>query len=808
MRCSVKGHACPNSRSPQTLQAAELGSLNSHTGTADLLLLALVRGVANGARAAAHACAQGHLVSSDDTCARRVPPRAGATCARAAALAPVAFPRSVAPRPVFADAFEELRRLWPDTFRMLRRESFVWLTWSAAVLCACYTAWRFGQVAAYAAGSGGKAPSPALWALVSCGLAASLGSLMLVHACASAAAAVRRGQPPSAAADPERGLAQPLLSECDELEDGETPAARRSSSSTAADARNARGSSRSSLWRLIALSAPDKFKAIGAFVFLVLAVICDVGIPNYKANALTAILEHHGAALVARARGEAAPGPLFGSAPGDAFTRAVLALALASAGAGLFGGLRGGLLSLCNYRLVKRLQQALYGRLIRKDIASLDELSTGKLLSRLTTDTGMVGDVLGLNLNVAFRSLLRLVLTVGYLAMLSVPLTCVALGSSLAFFVVTFFFSSYQRVASKAAQEATADSNHVAEQSLSLARTVRTFCAEAWEEARFNSVLASRLGVQERQSLAYMLYTIAFGILDNAQSVVLLVVGGRLYNAGAIDGAVLSKFVFYSGVISASIQSIADMVGDLFKALGASEEVFRLLDEPIAVLPDDDAPPCGDATCVPGGPGACAAVAFQGVHFAYPSRPSSLVLNGIDLRIAPGQQVALVGLSGSGKSTIIQLLLRFYDAQAGRITFNDHDITGVSLRWLRQMMGVVGQEPPLFSVSLRQNIAYADDSLSDEAVSAAAGLACATVRAFAAVLRFTLADAAWLRAVVHRGDAREVRHACRTQRGPAVGRCVANMAASRCSLDADTLRPQAKSSAWPSRAPSSATRRC
>ena len=104
------------------------------------------------------------------------------------------------------------------------------------------------------------------------------------------------------------------------------------------------------------------------------------------------------------------------------------------------------------------------------------------------------------------------------------------------------------------------------------------------------------------------------------------------------------------------------------------------------------------------------------------------MLNGVDLRIAPGQQVALVGLSGSGKSTMIQLLLRFYDASAGRITFNEHDITHVSLRWLRRMMGVVGQEPPLFSVSLRRNIAYADDTLSDEAVQAAAGLACATVR--------------------------------------------------------------------------------
>jgi ABC-type multidrug transport system fused ATPase/permease subunit len=223
-----------------------------------------------------------------------------------------------------------------------------------------------------------------------------------------------------------------------------------------------------------------------------------------------------------------------------------------------------------------------------------------------------------------------------------------------------------------------------------------------------------------------MLYTIAFGVLDNAQSVVLLVVGGRLYASGAVDGVVLSKFIFYSGVISASIQSIADMVGDLFKALGASEEVFRLLDEPIAVLPDDGAPPCADASCVPGGAAAVADVAFERVTFAYPARPAAMVLNGVDLRVAPGQQVALVGLSGSGKSTIIQLLLRFYDARSGRVTFNGHDVTAVNLRWLRRMMGVVGQEPPLFSVSLRQNIAYADASLTDEDVAAAAGLACAT----------------------------------------------------------------------------------
>ena len=556
-----------------------------------------------------------------------------------------------------------------------------------------------------------------MWALAGISSAASIASLVLLAKGASWASELRHAASLVPAggtlSDAEHGLRQPLLSDFQGQDEGRP---------VAPPAAAKKGAS---LYRLIRLSGPDKFKAAGAFIFLVLAVICDVAIPAFKSDALTAILQHHASTLLRRASGEA-PAPLFSSQPGDDFSRAVLALAVASAGAGLFSGLRGGLLSICNFRLVMRLQLSLYGRLIRKDIATLDELSTGKLLSRLTTDTSMLGDVLGLNLNVALRSMLRLILCVGYLCTLSVPLTLLSLGSSLAFFAVTFFFSRYQRVSSRAVQEATADSNHVAEQSLSLARTVRAFGAEVWEEQRFSRVLSSRLSVQERQALAYMLYTIAFGILDNAQSVFLLVVGGHLYASGAVDGAVLSKFVFYSAVVSASIQSIADMVGDLFKALGASEEVFRLIDEPVRFHTDDDVPPCNDVTCIPGNTAACAAVSFEDVQFAYPSRLGVRVLNGVNLRVAPGQQVAVCGLSGSGKSTLIQLLLRFYDADAGRITLNEHDITQVSVRWLRKMMSVVGQEPPLFSVSLRQNIAYADDEYSDADVEAASSLACAT----------------------------------------------------------------------------------
>lgn len=427
------------------------------------------------------------------------------------ALAPYAFPRTPATASSYESAVEELAALWPDTWRLLSRESAavcVWALSGSSLLYCLLVAYK-----QLSRGAGSRQT-----ALLALSFFASAASIALVAACRRAARRERlfrsSGRAGSEAAC-EAGLAEPLLPEeaLAAAEEAEEAAEVDEARSTAV--RRTR-----LLFRLATLSRPDYGKLGGAFVFLVAAVVCDVAIPAFKADALSAIL--------------AAPSRPGGGLISPAFTRALVRLAVASLGAGVFAGLRGGLLSVCNVRLVRRLQQALFGRLIRLDMASLDAQATGKLLSRLTTDTALVGDVLGLNVNVALRSLLRLLLTVAYLGTLDVPLTLVSLTSALTFFGVSFVFSRYQRVSSKAAQEATAESNHVAEQTLSLARTVRAFSAEAWEEARFERVLLQRQAVQEKQAYAYALYTISFGVLDNAQSIFLLLSGGSLFATGRV----------------------------------------------------------------------------------------------------------------------------------------------------------------------------------------------------------------------------------------------------------------------------------
>ncbi|KAK3244635.1 ABC transporter type-1, partial [Cymbomonas tetramitiformis] len=475
-----------------------------------------------------------------------------------------------------------------------------------------------------------------------------------------------------------------------------------------------------SLWRLVGESMPDWPLLCLAFVFLLLAVACDVAVPNFQSDALfyaTSQPDQH------------------------KFHRTLLFLILSSVGSGLFAGCRGGIMAICNNRLVARLQRTLFVAIISQTVGFFDNTTTGKLTSRLTADTEQIANVVGLNINVILRSMVRLLFVVVYLYFLNWELASVNLGATSIFYVLSHFYGKFMKYYSKLAQDATAETNEVAEQAISLARVVHAFGAELFETARYTEAVLHRLSLQNKTSFAYGVYTVLYTTCNNMVSVAMLLYGNYMLNTRHdMSARTMQKFVFYSSILSASVQGVADMYSDMMKAVGASETVFKIIDE----KPERR----GTGSTVPGnqeiqedsasakdlsGMEAVAegqrfladskgAVQFEGVDFAYPTRASVRVLKGVSITVPAGETVALVGSSGSGKSSVIQLLLRYYDPAKGRILYDGRDVVDLHTPWLLRQMGLVSQEPPLFSVSIRDNIAYADKAFSDEQVEAAARL--------------------------------------------------------------------------------------
>jgi ATP-binding cassette, subfamily B, bacterial len=250
------------------------------------------------------------------------------------------------------------------------------------------------------------------------------------------------------------------------------------------------------------------------------------------------------------------------------------------------------------------------------------------------------------------------------------------------------------------------------EETLNAVRTVQAFAQETREALRFRDLAeaafaAAAAHARARASLAGLVITLIFGAI-----VVVLWIGGRDVLAGGITGGELAAFVFYAVVVASAVGGLSEIMGDLQRAAGATERLFQLLDTP----PEITAPASPRPLPLP----ARGDLAFAGVSFAYPSRPDRPVLRGLDIRIAPGERVALVGPSGAGKTTVFQLLMRFYDPTAGRILFDGLDLRELDPQALRARIGLVPQEPVIFSANAWDNLRYGRPDAFDAEVRAAA----------------------------------------------------------------------------------------
>ncbi|MDZ7790099.1 MAG: ATP-binding cassette domain-containing protein [Xanthomonadales bacterium] len=268
------------------------------------------------------------------------------------------------------------------------------------------------------------------------------------------------------------------------------------------------------------------------------------------------------------------------------------------------------------------------------------------------------------------------------------------------------------RKLSRASQDRVADVGVYVDESLSNIRTVQAFNHEPIDRARFQERVEDAFDTAIKRTIARASLTAMVILLVFGAIAVVLWVGGHAVLDGRISAGQLSAFVFYSVVVAGSVGGLSDVVGDLQRAAGATERLIDLLRTETEI--EAPANPTPLPAPVKG------RVGFEEVVFHYPSRPETAALDGFDLQVEQGEKVALVGPSGAGKTTVFQLLLRFYDPSQGRVTLDGVDLKDADPSELRRHTGLVPQEPVIFSADAMENIRYGRPDASDAEVIAAA----------------------------------------------------------------------------------------
>ena len=376
------------------------------------------------------------------------------------------------------------------------------------------------------------------------------------------------------------------------------------------------------------------------------------------------------------------------------------------------------LVSWIGERVVADIRRAIFQHIIKLSPGFFEITQTGEVLSRLTTDTTLLQVIIGSSVSVALRNTLLFAGGTIMLAVTNPRLT------GLVFLFVPFviapiiFFGRRVRRLSRTSQDRLADVSAFGGETLGSVRTMQAFTHEAIDHERFTGHVEHAFRsaidrVRARAMLTALVIMLVFGAVG-----IILWMGGQDVIASRITAGELSAFVFYAVIVAGSVGAISEVLGDLQRAAGATERLLDLL----STQPDIAAPE--SPLKLPDPPEG--RVAFEGVTFSYPSRPKTPALIGFDLSVEPGETVALVGPSGAGKSTVFQLLLRFYDPQQGRVVVDGIDVRRVDPALLRTRIGLVSQDPVIFSADAAENIRYGRPDADDAAVRAAAEAAAAT----------------------------------------------------------------------------------
>ena len=459
-------------------------------------------------------------------------------------------------------------------------------------------------------------------------------------------------------------------------------------------------------WRLIKIARPEAGVLGWAFLFLIISSSIGMTIPFSI-----------GKFLDVATKAEEGGNTLYG------FDLSTLYFALGGVlliGAGANYG-RIIILRIVGERIVTRLRSQLFRRTFVQNAEFFDANRVGDLISRLSSDTVIVGKSITQNLSDGLRSLVSGVAGLTLMAYVSLKLTSVLAICFPPVAIGTFFYGRAIRNLSRKIQKNLGTLTKIAEERLGNVRTSQAFAGEILEVARYNKQVKKIFALGKREAYISATYFSATGLAGNMTILALLYIGGGLVQSGAISIGELTSFLMYTAYAGSSLFGLSGFWSELMKGVGAASRLFELQDRKPTISPTVGLPVHS----------ARGAIRFENLSFSYPTRPAVSIFKNLDFEIPQGSNVAIVGPSGGGKSTIASLLLRFYTPTQGSIKIDGVDLSTMNVKSLRRKIGVVSQEPVLFSGTIADNISYAKpDATRKQIIEAAQKANCRFIEDF------------------------------------------------------------------------------
>lgn len=363
-------------------------------------------------------------------------------------------------------------------------------------------------------------------------------------------------------------------------------------------------------------------------------------------------------------------------------------------------------------RVSADIRNQVYSHLLSLPPSFFAELRTGEVISRFTSDTTVIQTVVGMSLSMTLRSVVTFIGALVLMGISSPLLTFCVIIAVPAVLVPIKVLAPQVRKFAKISQDKVADLGSHIDESLHEIMTVQAYTAEDKERAHFSSRVESAMNAAKHRIHYRSLLIGCIMCLSMTAIIFIAWVGARQVLEGKMTVGELSAFLFYAVMAGGSIATVSEVIGEVQRGVGASERLYQLLNA------TSDVTSLSEHSASSQVPQVAPAIAFKDMSFGYPG--TKPLFDNLNLNIKAGEKLALVGASGAGKSSLFQLLMRFYDPTNGEITFDDTPIIGMPLSCLRQHIAIVTQEPVVFASSVMENIRYGSPKASDDEVIIAA----------------------------------------------------------------------------------------